>query len=316
MSGIAELLANLGYAVSGSDAKASDIACAPRHARRPCLHGPRCLAHHRRRRRRHLVRRRGRRTPVVEARARKIPRHPARRNARGTMRLRYGIAIAGAHGKTSTTSMTALVLERGGLDPTAVIGGRLERLRQQRPPRPGPVPWWPRPTRATAHSCKLSPTIAVITNVDEEHLDHYGTFENVLSTFVEFANKVPFYGLVIACADDPRLHAPAAAHDPPHGDLQPGLQRRHPLRTGRHPGSPRLPLRSSRTAPPSTQAPNRHPRRDCACTSRTRNLLNALAAVASLGLELDLPFNRIAAALAEFRRRRTPLPDPGRDGTM
>jgi UDP-N-acetylmuramate--alanine ligase len=299
MSGIAELLANLGYAVSGSDAKASDI------TRRLATLGVRTFTGHDAS---HITDAdvvvtssavRATNPEVVEARARKIPVIPRAEMLAELMRLRYGIAIAGAHGKTSTTSMTALVLERGGLDPTAVIGGRLSAFGSNA--RLGQGQYMVAEADESDGSfLKLTPTIAVITNVDEEHLDHYGTFENVLSTFVEFANKVPFYGLVIACADDPRLLA-----------LLPRMTRRvmtYTLdstdatlvgqdvtleafgsrclvsrRSSVDPGSPLVTLGELRL-----HVPGRH------------NLLNALAAVA-VGLELDLPFDRIAAALAEFR---------------
>ena len=117
------------------------------------------------------------------------------------MRLRYGIAIAGAHGKTSTTSMVALVLERAGLDPTAVIGGRLSAFGSNA--RLGRGDYMVVEADESDRSfLKLSPSIAVITNIDHEHMESYGSWADLQQAFVEFANKVPFYGAVIACADD------------------------------------------------------------------------------------------------------------------
>jgi UDP-N-acetylmuramate--alanine ligase len=309
MSGIAELLANLGYAVSGSDAKASDV------TRRLATLGVRVSEGH-------AATHVGDADVVVvssavrpsnpevqEARARKIPVIPRAEMLAELMRLRYGIAVAGAHGKTTTTSMTALVLERGGLDPTAVIGGRLSAFGSNA--RLGRGEYMVAEADESDGSfLKLSPTIAVITNVDEEHLDHYQTFDNVLTAFVEFANKVPFYGAVVACVDDPRLRS-----------LLPRVTRRvvsYGLETsragvpvpdaaeavvvGRHAtleafGSRCTVLRRAQgraDAPHETlgelhlHVPGRH------------NLLNALAAVA-VGLELGLGFERVATALAEFK---------------
>lgn len=300
MSGIAELLANLGYAVSGSDAKASDI------TRRLATLGVQIFTGHDAA---HITDAdvlvtssavRASNPEVTEARARKIPVIPRAEMLAELMRLRYGIAIAGAHGKTSTTSMTALVLERGGLDPTAVIGGRLSAFGSNA--RLGRGQYMVAEADESDGSfMKLSPTIAVITNVDEEHLDHYGTFEHLLSTFVDFANKVPFYGLVIACADDPRLQAllPRVSRRL----LTYGLDSATASLIGLDPqlealGSRCTVARRTLTEDGQTQitpvgdlhlqVPGRH------------NLLNALAAIA-VGLELDLPFDRIAAALAEFR---------------
>ena len=120
------------------------------------------------------------------------------------MRLKSGIAVAGAHGKTSTTSMIALALEHAGLDPTAVIGGRLRAFGSNA--RLGRGEYMVAEADESDRSfLKLSPTIAVVTNVDREHLEAYGGFEDLQNAFVAFANKVPFYGAVIACADDVEL---------------------------------------------------------------------------------------------------------------
>src|SRR5581483_3991079 len=206
MSGIAELLANLGYAVSGSDERRSSV------TDRLAALGIRIAIGHDAR---HVGDAdvvvissavRPSNAEVREAARRQIPVIPRAEMLAELMRLRYGIAVAGAHGKTTTTSMTAMVLERGGLDPTAVIGGRLSAFGSNA--RLGRGEYMVAEADESDGSfLKLSPTIAVITNVDEEHLDHYHTFDNVLSAFVDFANKVPFYGAVVACADDPRLRA-------------------------------------------------------------------------------------------------------------
>src|SRR5204862_4909347 len=122
------------------------------------------------------------------------------------MRLRYGIAIAGAHGKTTTTSMVALVLERAGLDPTAVIGGRLSAFGSNA--RLGKGEYMVVEADESDRSfLKLTPSIAVMTNIDREHMEAYGTWDALQQAFLDFANKVPFYGAVIACADDEAVAA-------------------------------------------------------------------------------------------------------------
>ena len=141
------------------------------------------------------------------------------------MRLRYGIAIAGAHGKTTTTSMVALVLDRAGLDPTAVIGGRLSAFGSNA--RLGKGDYMVVEADESDRSfLKLSPAIAVITNIDREHMESYGTWENLQQAFADFANKVPFYGAVIACADDRAGARAAAAADAARHHLRPRRRRR------------------------------------------------------------------------------------------
>ena len=148
---------------------------------------------------------------VLEARARGIPVIPRAEMLAELMRLRYGIAIAGAHGKTTTTSMVALMMERAGLDPTAVIGGRLSAFGSNA--RLGRGEYMVAEADESDRSfLKLSPAIAVITNIDHEHMDAYGTWESLQQAFVDFANKVPFYGAVVACADDAPVCCAAAAH--------------------------------------------------------------------------------------------------------
>src|SRR4051812_18402805 len=201
MSGIAELLANLGYDVTGSDAKPSDVT-----ERLEGL-GVRVWAGHEAA---HVGAAdvvvtssaiRLDNPEVVEARRRHIPVIPRAEMLAELMRLRYGIAVAGAHGKTTTTSMVALVLERAGLDPTAVIGGRLSAFGSNA--RLGSGEYMVVEADESDRSfLKLSPSIALITNIDREHMENYGTWETLQQAFADFANKVPFYGAVVACADD------------------------------------------------------------------------------------------------------------------
>ena len=296
MSGIAELLANLGYEVTGSDARRSDVT-----DRLEDL-GVRVWTGHDAG---HVGEAdvvvtssaiRSGNPEVDEAKRRHIPVIPRAEMLAELMRLRYGIAIAGAHGKTTTTSMVALVLERAGLDPTAVIGGKLSAFGSNA--RLGRGDYMVVEADESDRSfLKLSPAIALITNLDREHMESYGSWENLQQAFVEFANKVPFYGAVIACVDDvslrellPRLTRRVITY---------GLDQSAAHITGedmrleafgstcdvvRHQGE----SASTKLGRLRLRVPGRH------------NLLNALGAVA-VGLEAGVPFERIAAALEEFR---------------
>jgi len=295
MSGIAELLANLGYAVSGSDARRSaatarleskfGITVYEGHAAshvgdadvvvfssavRPA--NPEVVAAHRRG------------IPVI-ARAEMLAE---------LMRLRFAIAVAGSHGKTTTTSMIALVLERAGLDPTAVIGGRLSAFGSNA--RLGGGEYMVAEADESDRSfLMLWPSIAVITNIDHEHMESYGSFEDLQQAFADFANKVPFYGGVVACADDPQL-AP----------VLPRIKRRlttyglenadaHIVGTDVELGSFGARCTVLRARSEGTErlgrlelhVPGRH------------NLQNALAAVAAAE-GVGVGFDKVAAALQEF----------------
>ena len=204
MSGIAELLANLGYVVSGSDEKRSAV------SDRLASLGIRVSIGHEGG---HVGGAdvvvissavRSDNAEVVEAARRDIPVIPRAEMLAELMRLRYSIAVAGAHGKTTTTSMIALALERAGLDPTAVIGGRLSAFGSNARLGKGEL-MVAEADESDRSFLKLFPTIAVITNIDHEHLENYGGFDDLRQAFVDFANKVPFYGAVVACADDPTL---------------------------------------------------------------------------------------------------------------
>ena len=205
MSGIAEVLANLGFAVSGSDTKRSEAT-----ERLAMKLGVTVFVGHAAS---HLGKAdvvvvssavKPNNPEVLEARRLDIPVIQRAEMLAELMRLRFSIAIAGSHGKTTTTSMIALVLERAGLDPTAVIGGRLSAFGSNA--RLGASDYLVAEADESDRSfLMLWPTIAVITNIDHEHMESYGSFEDLQQAFAEFANKVPFYGGVIACADDPQL---------------------------------------------------------------------------------------------------------------
>jgi UDP-N-acetylmuramate--alanine ligase len=143
---------------------------------------------------------------VLEARARQIPVIPRAEMLAELMRMKFGIAIAGSHGKTTTTSLATTVLHQAGLDPTAVIGGKLPSLGSNA--RLGQGEYLVAEADESDGSfMKLSPTVAVVTNIDPEHLDHYGTLEKLKQTFVDFINKVPFYGLAVLCLDHPHVQS-------------------------------------------------------------------------------------------------------------
>ena len=301
MSGIAELLANLGYLVSGSDEKRS-----PTTDRLASL-GVRVEVGH-------DAAYVGEADVVVvssavrptnpevrEAARRQIPVIPRAEMLAELMRLRYAIAVAGAHGKTTTTSMIAVALERAGLDPTVVIGGRLSAFGSNARLGKGEL-MVAEADESDRSFLKLFPTIAVITNIDHEHLENYGGFEDLQQAFVDFANKVPFYGAVVACADDgnlaavlPRMTRRVTTYglEAAHADLSaidivlgPFTVVATVTRRARRAGADAA--AAVTLGKLALQVPGRH------------NLQNALAAVA-VGLELGLPFERVAAGLHEFR---------------
>src|SRR5688500_12461502 len=204
MSGIAEVLLNLGYAVSGSDLKKSAT------TERLTSLGARIFEGHKAE---HVADAhvvvcstavRLDNPEVVEARKHGVPVIPRAEMLAELMRLKYGVAVAGSHGKTTTTSMVALVLDKGGLDPTVVVGGRLGVLGSGA--RLGRGDFMVVEADESDRSfLKLSPTVAVVTNIDREHLDTYRDLADVQDAFVGFVNKVPFYGAAVVCLDDPPL---------------------------------------------------------------------------------------------------------------
>jgi UDP-N-acetylmuramate--alanine ligase len=220
--------------------------------------------------------------------------------------------LCDAHGKT-TTSMIALALERAGLDPTAVVGGRLAAFGSNA--RLGRGEWMVAEADESDRSfLHLSPTLAVITNIDEEHLDAYRSFDDLLGAFVEFANRVPFYGSIVACADDRHLRA-----------IRPRFTRRvltygleqdadvkgHEVLLDRLRTS--CTVRRRQVEPRTGEATDLAMGRLQLSVPGRHNLLNALAAIA-VGSELGLPFDTLARA-AEFqgveRRFRCSARSPG-----
>src|SRR5246500_131176 len=206
MSGIAEVLLNLGYKVSGSDLKSSAV------TQRLASLGATTFEGHSSENMRgaEVVVASSAVSPdnpeVVEARKFHVPVIQRAEMLAELMRLKYGIAIAGMHGKTTTTSMVASVLGAGGLDPTVVVGGRVDAMGSNA--RLGTSKYLVAEADESDRSfLKLSPILAVVTNLDREHMDCYRDMEDVERASLDLMDRVPFYGAVTACADNPQLAA-------------------------------------------------------------------------------------------------------------
>jgi len=290
MSGIAELLLNLGYQVSGSDLRPSPVT-----ERLAALGGRICIGHKAQNVEGTNVvvissAVRPDNVEVIEAKRLQIPVIPRAEMLAELMRLKYGIAIAGSHGKTTTTSMIATVLMSGGFDPTAVIGGRLNAFGSNAKLGKGDF-IVAEADESDGSFLKLSPTIAIVTNIDREHLDHYADLDEIRAAFLSFVNKVPFYGAAILCLDDPNVQA-----------ILPRVERR----IGTYGTSSQADLVASHIEFQGfgTSCQVRY-KGNALGALRLRvpgahGVLNALAAVAA-GLELEIPYGKIAEALASFQ---------------
>jgi UDP-N-acetylmuramate--alanine ligase len=308
MSGIAEVLLNLGYKVSGSDLKTSPI------TQRLASLGASTFEGHR------AENIAGAEVVVTssaiatenpevsEAHQLHIPVIQRAEMLAELMRLKYGIAIAGMHGKTTTTSMVAAVLAAGGLDPTVVVGGRVDAMGSNA--RLGKSQYLVAEADESDRSfLKLSPILSVVTNIDREHMDCYRNMRDVKKTFLDFMDRVPFYGMIVACNDDPLLRR-----------LLPEVQRRT-LTYGTKRGSDFL-IKRSEVPPGKSQSPHpvaEHQTRMGHPLNRFRvryrdqdlgeftlhvpglhNVLNATAAIA-VGVGLDVGVEAIRTALDQFR---------------
>ncbi len=292
MSGIAEVLLTLGYHVTGSDVAPSDNT-----RRLETLGGKISIGHDAS----HVE---GAQVVVISsavqasnpevmaAKKRVIPVIPRAEMLAELMRLKFGVAIAGAHGKTTTTSIVASVLAHAGLDPTFVVGGKVNAM--------GTHARLGRSDLLIAEAdesdgsfLRLSPAIAVVTNIDREHIDHYRSMDRLKAIFLEFVNKIPFYGVAILCADDVHLRA-----------MLPQVQKRY-VTYGREASDSlpdlcatdieirgrttnfRVQFREQKLGPFRLNIPGVH------------NVSNALAAI-GVGLELDVPLDLIRAGVASF----------------
>ena len=293
MSGIAEILLNLGYTVSGSDLRESPI------TKRLREHGATVHIGHDAE---HLADPEavvtssaipGNNPELFEARRRKLPVISRGELLAELMRVKYGIAVAGSHGKTSTASICAAVLGAGGKDPTVVIGGRVAAMGSNA--RLGNSDYLlVEADESDGSFLALDPVVGVITNIDREHMDHYGTLSSLLKGFEDFANNLPFYGAAIVCADDPLAKRAA------------GRIRRRCLTYGLRAVSPGADLVADTVAYERGELSFRlvFSGEDLGQFSLhgvgLHMVRNAMAAVL-VGLELEIPIDRIRAGLAEFR---------------
>ncbi len=291
MSGIAEILLTMGYPVSGSDLRPSPTTerlerlgatvyighAAENAAASDVVVTSSAVA---------------RDNPeVLEARARKIPIIMRAEMLAELMRLKYGIAVAGMHGKTTTTSMVAAVLAGGELDPTVVVGGRVDAMGSNA--RLGKSQYLVAEADESDRSfLRLSPIMAVVTNLDREHMEAYRDMRDVEDAFVEFMDEIPFYGAVTACIDNPALKAILPRVTPrvytygesPEADFRLRILR---AESGSH-ATFEVNFRGLVLGPFHLHVPGRH------------NLLNATAAVA-IGVQLGLTPEAIATGLRSFR---------------
>ena len=300
MSGIAEVLLNLGYRVSGSDLKSSGVTQRLAELGAAVFEGHRAeniagaevvvtssaIA--------------GENPEVLEAHKLHVPVIQRAEMLAELMRLKYGIAIAGMHGKTTTTSMVAAVLAGGGLDPTVVVGGRVDALGSNA--RLGKSQYLVAEADESDRSfLKLSPILSVVTNIDREHMDCYRNMRDVKKTFLEFMDRVPFYGMVVACNDDPLLRR-----------LLPEVQRRT-VTYGTKRGSDFLIKLGQTGANAGTGVGGARPLSRFRVSYRKKdlgeftlhvpgvhNILNATAAIA-VGVGLDVAVDAIRAGLDQFR---------------
>lgn len=290
MSGIAEVLLSLGYQVSGSDLRSSPI------TERLARLGARVLIGHKAS---NVV---GAKALVVtsalddnnpevaEARRLKIPIIPRGEMLAELMRLKFGVAVAGSHGKTTTTSMVAAILNAAGLDPTVVVGGRVGAMGGSNA-RIGKSQFLVVESDESDGSfLKLAPIIAVVTNIDREHLDHYASIDEIRTAFTDFVNKVPFYGAAVVCMEDTNVQK-----------IFPDIRRRT-ITYGRT-AQVDLEIQDVRLDARSSEF---HVSRRGEDLGRFQlnlpgihNVLNATAAL-GVGLEMELPVDQIREGLAQF----------------
>jgi len=290
MSGIAELLLNLGYAVSGSDLRESDIT-----RRLAGLGGQIHIGH-----RGEWIKGadvvvtstavKGDNPEVLAASQGQIPIIRRAEMLAELMRLkRFGIAVAGSHGKTTTTSMVGWVLAQAGLDPTVVIGGQVNSLGTNAKLGQGEF-LVAEADESDGSFLHLSPVVEVVTNIDLEHLDFYRDIDQIKEVFLEFINKIPFYGAAVICLDDPDV-----------ADLLPRIKKR--LITYGMSAQAQIRAREIVTDGLSTRFEvyhgGEHLGRIVLPLAGIHNVYNTLAAV-GVGLELDVPFQVIADAMATF----------------
>jgi UDP-N-acetylmuramate--alanine ligase len=291
MSGLAEVLLELGYRVTGSDLKTS--AATDRLAARGATIFEGHSAENVGAAKAVVISSAVRpdNSEVVEARRLSIPVIPRGELLAELMRQKYGIAIGGSHGKTTTTSMVAAVLSQAGLDPTIVVGGRVGTMGGANA-RLGKTDYLVVESDESDGSfLKLAPIVAVVTNIDREHLDHYSGLGHIMRSFAEFVEKVPFYGVAVLCIDDENVQ-----------QILPAVTRR--IVTYGVSAQADLRITHSSSGHMASEFHLAFRDRDLGCfrllVPGAHNVLNATAAVA-VGLELEVPVEVIREALADFR---------------
>jgi UDP-N-acetylmuramate--alanine ligase len=292
MSGIAEILLDQGFAVSGSDRSLSEVTERLQRLGAPIYEGHRAeniaadvdtVVYS------SAVQ--SENPELIEAQRRKIPIVRRAEMLAEVMRLKYGIGIAGTHGKTTTTSMTSLVLMEGGLDPTVIVGGKLSGLGGTNA-RLGRGDFIVVEADEYDRSfLSITPTIAVLTTLETDHLDCYRDLEDIKNAFVQFAQKVPFYGFIVLCLDEPALL-----------DIMPFLNKKKIITYGLNPQADvqavdirhadnqsfyTLVKNNAELGTITLQVPGKH------------NVQNSLGAIA-VGLELGIPFEKIKAGIEKF----------------
>jgi UDP-N-acetylmuramate--alanine ligase len=290
MSGIAEILLNLGYKISGSDLKLSPItdrlqslgASIYEGHGAENVNGAKALV---------VSSAVEENNPeVVEARRLHIPVIPRGELLAELMRLKFGIAIAGSHGKTTTTSMTAAILSHAGVDPTVVVGGRVGTMGGSNARLGHSNFLLVESDESDGSFLKLSPILAVVTNIDREHLDHYSDIDAIRSAFTEFINKVPFYGAAIVCLDDENIQQilpNTTRRTITYGTVAQAKLTVSHATCGHLASEFRLRFRDQELGDFQLNVPGMH------------NVLNATAAVA-VALELEVPLEKIREGLASF----------------
>jgi len=290
MSGIAEVLINMGYEVSGSDLKRANTIerLESLGAKIFIGHDPRNLSGAQLVVVSSAVKRDN--PEVAKAFEKKIPVIPRAEMLAELMRLKYGVAVAGSHGKTTTTSLISTVLFHSGFDPTVVVGGRVIALGTNA--RLGKGAFMVAETDESDGSfLMLSPTITVVTNVDREHLDYYGTLSRLKEAFLDFINKVPFYGLSVLCLDCPNIRELVPSIKKrylTYGFSQQADLRAQDVEVRGFETTFKVLFKNSTEGNIRLRVPGRH------------NAQNALAAVA-VGMELGIKFDDIVEGLDEFR---------------
>jgi len=289
MSGIAEVLINLGHNVSGSDLRKTDIT-----DYLEMMGAKICIGHNEKNIEFAEVivisSAIGKDNPeVVTALKRKIPVISRIEMLAELARLKYAITIAGAHGKTTTTSLVSLILDEGGLDPTIVIGGKLKNLKTSAKLGQGDY-IVAEADESDGSFLKLSPVIAVVTNIDNDHLDYYTNMENLKEAFVKYINCVPFYGTAIICSDNEAVR-----------EIIPKIKRKYI--TYGFTGNPDIKALNIELLKDCTSFDVIYKGKNIGCIRikipGEHNVSNSLAAI-GVGLWLDIPFNIIAKAVNEF----------------